>query len=72
MLSFVEQISMRNSGLPVTQVFSNLKTILHFSAHIGKIEIRESKFFNDNSEGKIEIILILLILIFVRTGCKKK
>ena len=59
MLSFVEQISLRNSGLPVTQVFQTLKTILHFSAHIRKVEIRESKSFNDNSEVKIEIIHVI-------------
>ena len=59
MLSFVEQISLRNSCLPVTQVFQTLKTILHFSAHFGKVEIRESKYFNDNSEGKIETIHVI-------------
>ena len=51
MLSFVEHISLRNSGLPVTQVF--------FSAHIGKVEIRESKYFIDNSEVKTEIIHVI-------------
>ena len=39
--------------------FQTLKTILHFSAHFGKVEIRESKYFNDNSEGKIEIIHVI-------------
>lgn len=39
--------------------FQTLKTILHFSAHFGKVEIRESKYFNDNSEGKIETIHVI-------------
>ena len=47
MLSFVEQISLRNSCLPVTQVFSNFENYL------------ESKYFNDNSEGKIGIVHVI-------------
>lgn len=39
--------------------FQTLKTILHFSAHIGKVEIRESKYFIDNSEVKTEIIHVI-------------
>jgi len=59
MLSFVEQISLRNSCLPVTQVFSNFENYLAFQRSYWKVELRESKYFNDNSEGKIEIIHVI-------------
>lgn len=59
MLSFVEQISLRNSCLPVTQVFSNFENYLAFQRSFWEGRDKRIKVFNDNSEGKIETIHVI-------------
>ena len=67
-MSFVEQISLRTeSGVPVTQFFSNFKNYLAFERSYWEGRDKRIKVFsfNDNSEVKMEFIQVI-------TGLKKK